>query len=118
MATTAKQGYKGIEAVIDKDLASGLLASELGADMLIITTGEDQVSWHYRKVDQKFLNHLSLSEAEQYMKEGEFPRGSMGPKIQAGINFLKAGGKEVLITTPEHLLDALEGKTGTRLTMR
>jgi len=110
------QSYKGVEAVIDKDLASSLLASKLNADMLIITTGEDQVALHYRQRNQTFLDHMSLAEAEAHLGEGEFPPGSMGPKIKAGIDFIKQGGKEVLITTPEHLLQALEGKTGTRIT--
>ncbi len=113
----AAEGYQGVEAVVDKDLASGLLAAKISADTLIITTGEDQVALHYRKKDQTYLNHLSLAEAEEYLREGEFPRGSMGPKIQAAITFLKRGGKEALITTPEHLLDALQGKTGTRITL-
>lgn len=112
------EGYRGIEAVIDKDLASSFLASELKTDMLIITTGEDQVALHYRKKDQRFMNRMSLAEADQHWREGEFPPGSMGPKIRAGIEFLKRGGQEVLITTPEHLLEALAGKTGTRITKK
>jgi carbamate kinase len=112
-----KDGYRGVEAVVDKDLASSLLAQRIGAEMLIITTGEDQVALHYKKPDQKFLDHLTVAEAEKYLAEGEFPPGSMGPKIVASIEFLKAGGKEALITTPERLLEALEGKTGTRITL-
>jgi carbamate kinase len=110
-----QNGYKGVEAVIDKDLASSLLASELGAEMLIITTGEDQVALHYKKSNQIFLNSMALEEAEKYLRDGEFPPGSMGPKIEASIQFIRKGGKEALITTPEHLLEALEGKTGTRI---
>lgn len=112
-----QNGYKGVEAVIDKDLASSLLASEIGAEMLIITTGEDRVALHYKKPEQKDLEHLAIDEAEKYLRDGEFPPGSMGPKIEAAIQFLRKGGKESLITTPEHLLEALEGKTGTRITI-
>lgn len=110
-----EKGYVGIEAVIDKDRASSLLAEKINAEMLIITTGEDQVSLHYKKPDQKNLDRMTLAEAERHLAEGEFPAGSMGPKITAAIRFLKAGGKEALITTPERLIDALEGKTGTRI---
>jgi carbamate kinase len=105
--------YHGVEAVIDKDRASALLAASLDVPLLVLSTGVEQVAVHFRKPDQRFLDRLSVSEAKRYLAEGEFPKGSMGPKIEAAIAFLEAGGKEVLITTPEALERAISGATGT-----
>lgn len=104
---------KGIEAVIDKDFASALLAAEIGADYLFILTGVEQVAINFGKPDQRNLDRMSMDEAIRYMGEGQFPKGSMGPKIEAAILFLKNGGKNVIITSIDKLKDALEGKTGT-----
>jgi len=103
----------GVEAVIDKDRASTLLALEIDADELIILTGVDQVCLNFGKENEKKLEKISLSEAKQYLESGEFPKGSMGPKIEAAIKFVKESGKECLITSMERLSEALEGKTGT-----
>jgi carbamate kinase len=109
--------YKGVEAVIDKDLTSSLLAKELGADLLLISTGVSQVSINFKKPEQRALEQMTLAEARQYMAEGQFPPGSMGPKVEAAMCFLegRTGGK-VLITSPDSVIDALEGKTGTWVT--
>jgi carbamate kinase len=105
----------GVEAVIDKDHASALLARRLGAPLLVILTAVEYVYRHFGRPDQEPLPRLDVSQARQLLEEGEFAPGSMGPKIEAAIDFLEGGGKEVLITLPERLADALEGKTGTRI---
>lgn len=105
--------YHGVEAVIDKDRASALLAASLQVPLLVLSTGVEQVAVHFRKPDQRFLDRLTVSDAKRYLAEGEFPKGSMGPKIEAAIAFLESGGKEVLITTPEALERAISGATGT-----
>jgi carbamate kinase len=105
--------YRGVEAVIDKDRASALLAASMGVSLLVLSTGVEQVAVHFRKPDQRFLDRLTVSDARRYLAEGEFPKGSMGPKIEAAIAFLEHGGKEVLITTPAALERAISGATGT-----
>jgi carbamate kinase len=105
--------YRGVEAVIDKDRASALLAASLKVPLLVLSTGVEQVAVQFRKPDQRFLDRLTVSDARRYLAEGEFPKGSMGPKIEAAIAFLEHGGKEVLITTPEALERAISGATGT-----
>ncbi len=108
--------YTGVEAVIDKDLASSLLAAALGADLLLISTGVPRVSINFRRPDQRDLEHLTVEDARRYLAEGQFPAGSMGPKIEAAVRFLEAGGPEVVITSPQTLMEALTGRTGTRMT--
>jgi len=108
-------GYRGVEAVIDKDLASALLASSLGIPLLVLSTGVERVAIHFRQPDQRFLDRLSVTEARQYLAEGEFPKGSMGPKVEAAITFLERGGSEVLITSPANLERAFAGSSGTRI---
>jgi carbamate kinase len=103
----------GSEAVIDKDLATSLLARDLEADLLIISTAVEKVYLNYGKPDQKPLDRITVAQAKQYLKEGHFAPGSMKPKVEAIVEFLEAGGKEALITDPPHLVAALEGKTGT-----
>jgi len=105
----------GVEAVIDKDYASGLLATGINADLFLISTAVEKVSLNYGKPDQKDLDLMTLSEAEKYYNKGHFPPGSMGPKIKAVIDFIKKGGKEAIITTPECIELALEGKMGTKI---
>ena len=108
-------GFHGIEAVIDKDFASSLLAAGIGADLFVITTGVPQVAVNFSKPDQRFLDRITLEEAERHLAEGQFPPGSMGPKIRAALDYLRAGGGEVLITSTDRLAAALRGETGTRL---
>ena len=105
----------GVEAVIDKDYASGLLATSINADLLLISTAVEKVSLNFGKPDQKDLDTVTLSEAQRYYNEGHFPPGSMGPKIKSVIDFLKKGGKEAIITTPECIELALEGRMGTKI---
>ncbi|WP_448516185.1 carbamate kinase [Pseudothermotoga sp.] len=106
---------KGIEAVIDKDRASALLAREINADELIILTGVEKVALNYGKPNQTLLDKLTVEEATKYLKEGHFPAGSMGPKIEAAIDFVSAIGRTCLITDMKKLKEALSGKTGTRV---
>ena len=113
---TDKGELKGTAAVIDKDFASALLAAEIKADIFMITTGVEKVCINYNKPDQKTIDKMSLAEAEKYLAEGQFPAGSMGPKIQAAIMFLKNGGETVIITSPEFIEKAINGQTGTVIT--
>src|SRR5579885_1720218 len=103
----------GVEGVIDKDLASSLLATHLRADLLLISTAVKKVALNYRRPDQRDLDCVTLSEIRRYAVEGHFASGSMGPKIQAIINYLAQGGKAGLITMPETISLALAGQTGT-----
>jgi len=108
-----KGRLQGAAAVIDKDLATSLLARDLKADLLIISTAIEKVCLNFRKPDQKDIDRMSLAEAKQYLAEGHFAPGSMKPKVEAIIEFLESGGKQALITDPQHLVAALEGKSGT-----
>ncbi|MCB0315854.1 MAG: carbamate kinase, partial [Calditrichaeota bacterium] len=98
-----------------KDLASALLGNQVGADELMILTGVDQVAVNYGKPDQRFLDSMTIAEAEAYLAEGQFPPGSMGPKISAAINFLRGGGRRVVISSIEKSALAVYGKAGTVL---
>ena len=112
---TGNGELEGCAAVIDKDLASCLLAKNLHADLFIISTGVDKVAVDFKKPTQRFLDKLTVAEAKKYLAEGQFPAGSMGPKIQAAIDFLEHGGKRVIITQPHLLDEAIGGKNGTHL---
>ncbi len=105
----------GVEAVIDKDFASALLASQIGADLLLISTAVPQIALNYNQPDQQWLDTMTLAEAKAYMEQGHFAKGSMEPKVQAIINYLEAGGKEALVTDPDNIERALAGETGTRI---
>ena len=105
---------KGVFAVIDKDRASSLLAADLNADLLLISTAVEKVALNFNKPDQLWLDKITLSEAKKYYADGHFLSGSMGPKIEAIIAFLEANPSgQGLITDPPHIVDALDGKTGT-----
>ncbi len=106
---------RGVAAVIDKDDASALLAQQLGADLFIISTAVDAVYLDFRKPTQRPLARLTLSEAKRLLAEGQFPAGSMGPKMRAIVAFLEGGGREAIVTSPEHLLDAVEHGQGTHV---
>ncbi|MFQ5692951.1 MAG: carbamate kinase [Nitrospinota bacterium] len=110
-----KDRYAGVDAVIDKDYASALLASNLKADTFIILTGVEQVCLDYGKPEQRAISSLTVSEAKGYLADGQFPSGSMGPKIEAALQYLDRDGEEVLITALESLGDALQHRTGTRI---
>jgi len=103
----------GVEAVIDKDFGSSILASMINADLFLISTAVEKVAINFNKPDQKWLDKLTTSEAKQYIEEGHFAKGSMLPKIQAILKFMELGGRQALITDPEHIMEALQGKTGT-----
>jgi carbamate kinase len=106
---------RGVDAVVDKDLATSLLARELGAECFINLTQVDSVYLNYGRHGQRALRDVGLEEISAYYEQGHFPPGSMGPKIEAAIEFLRAGGREVIITTPELIGEAMEGRAGTRL---
>ena len=111
------EGYKGIPAVIDKDLASSLLACCLEADMLVILTNVEKVCLNFNQPDQRQLDHLTVSEAEKYLKAGQFGVGSMLPKVESCIKFLRHNPEgKALITSLEKAREALNGKTGTYIT--
>ena len=107
---------EGVDGVIDKDLASAVLARDVGAQELLILTGVDRVALNYNQPNQKDLTHLSVDEAKFHHQKGQFPKGSMGPKITAAINFLEQGGERVIITSIENAVDALINKSGTIIT--
>jgi carbamate kinase len=111
-----KKGFVGIDAVIDKDLASVMIAKTINADMVIILTGVDKVAVNYKSDNPTWLDTMTSREAESYLAQGEFPAGSMGPKIRAAVDFVKNDpGKTVLITSENKLIEALEGQTGTKI---
>ena len=106
---------EGVAAVIDKDYATSLLATNHEADLFVISTAVENVSLNYRKPDEQAIYRMTVSEAKAYAEQGQFAKGSMLPKINAAIAFLERGGKEALITNPESLERALAGHTGTRI---
>ncbi len=112
---TDQGDLQGVEAVIDKDYASGLLANSIQADLFVISTAVEKVAINYNKPGQQWLDRMTLAEARQHLAEGQFAKGSMGPKIQAVIWYLERGGKEALVTNPENIERALAGQTGTRI---
>ena len=107
--------YEGVDAVVDKDRASAVLARDIGAETLVILTSVDKVCLNYMNPNERPLSWVSVTEAKRYMAEGHFPQGSMGPKIGAAIQFMEAGGKQVIITSPGLVKEALEGKAGTKI---
>jgi carbamate kinase len=106
---------KGREAVIDKDRCSALVAMELGAELLVFSTGVTHACLHFGKKDEKPLFHLSWEEARTHLRQGEFAAGSMGPKVEAALRFLDFGGKRALITAPEFMSAAVGGAAGTEI---
>lgn len=106
---------KGSEAVIDKDRCSALLAMELGAELLVFSTGVTHVYLHFGKDNEKPLFHLSWDEARTYLSQGEFAAGSMGPKVEAALRFLDHGGRRAIITAPEFMAAAVAGGAGTEI---
>lgn len=111
----AQGKLEGVAAVIDKDLASSLLATRLHADLFLISTAVEQVMLHFGTPDEKAIDRMTSAEAKQYLAEGHFAPGSMKPKVEACLKFLEAGGAQALITDPAHLKGALDGETGTRI---
>ena len=107
---------EGVDVVVDKDLASSILARDIKANCLMMLTGVEQVFLNFKQPNERALKALTVKEAQRYLKEGHFPPGSMGPKIQAAINFLNWGGEIAIITSIEKVKEALEGITGTKIT--
>jgi carbamate kinase len=105
----------GIEAVIDKDRASALLASRLGVDAFIISTDADRVYLDYKRPTQRPIDRATAGEIQGYYEAGQFPPGNMGPKIESALRFLRAGGREVIITSYERLSEAIDGTAGTHI---
>jgi len=110
-----KGKLSGTAAVIDKDLASAILAKAISADMLVVATSVEKVCLNYGKPNEQALDVMTAAEATRYMAEGHFQPGSMLPKVQACLQFIEGGGHEALITCPQALSAALAGKTGTRI---
>jgi carbamate kinase len=116
VVTNANGDLEGVAAVIDKDLASALLASQVDADLLLISTAVEQVALNFGTPEQTWVDQFTLAEVKQYLAEGgHFAEGSMAPKMRAVVQFMEAGGKEALITNPENLERAMAGETGTRI---
>ncbi len=103
----------GVEAVIDKDFASALLAVSIEADLFLISTAIEKVALNFNKPDQRWLDQVTLVDAKRYLSEGHFAKGSMEPKVQAIISYLEGGGNQAIVTTPENIGQALAGETGT-----
>jgi carbamate kinase len=114
--TNEKNYLVGVEAVIDKDLASSLLATDLKAEVFIITTSVDRVALNFNTPDEEWLDALTLEHARDLYAADQFDPGSMGPKILAMINYLENGGAKGIITSPENLLAAVDGNSGTVFT--
>ena len=119
---TPEGHLKGVAAVIDKDLTSAMLAAHLHADAYIMLTGVERVALDFNKPTQRWLDHMTLAEAQQHAADGQFPPGSMGPKIEAAVTYLKESPEAnrdgvVIITSLEKAFDALMGRAGTRITM-
>ncbi len=114
-----RKGLCGMAAVIDKDLASALLAAELDADAMMMLTNVDHVSIYFGKPDEQAIDHMTVEQARQWLDEGQFPVGSMGPKIEGTVNFLEASGKSearVIIGPLHRAVDAVAGRIGTQIT--
>ncbi len=106
---------RGVDAVIDKDLASALLANTLGIETFVISTAVQGAYVNFGSRNQRLLRRVTGSEMARYAAEGHFARGSMAPKVEAVLEFLRRGGRVAVITDPEHLVDALEGRAGTQV---
>jgi carbamate kinase len=107
--------YRGVDAVVEKDLTAGLLARELQADLLVFLTGVDRVAINFNTPEEETFDHLRIVEALTYLQQGQFPHSTMGPKIQAAIDFLKMTDGDVLITSVNKMVEALNGVNGTRM---
>ena len=105
----------GVDAVVDKDFASSLLARAIGVEKILDLTAVANVKLNFGSAEEKDILHMTAAEAKKYLSEGHFAPGSMAPKIEAAIQFLEGGGREVIITLPEKVLDAFQGKAGTHI---
>ena len=107
--------FEGVDGVVDKDRTAAILGRDIGADELYILTAVGKVSLNYKQPNQIDLDELTIEEAKKYLREGQFPAGSMGPKIESAIKFLETGGEVVVISSIEKMKDAVKGKAGTRI---
>ncbi len=105
--------YEGLDVVVDKDFTASLIGRSVGADTMIIATDIDRVAINYHTPQVRYLDRVTLSEIERYLEEGHFPPGSMGPKIEASVEFLRNGGRSVIITSPDRIREAVRGEAGT-----
>ena len=112
------EGYFGVEAVIDKDLASALLAEVLGIDVMVVVTDVDGIFLDYGGPSQRLLRRMSATEGRRYLREGQFPAGSMGPKVEAVTRFVESGGKRAIVTSLKQMEAALSGKAGTEVSAK
>jgi carbamate kinase len=112
---TPEGGYRGVAAVVDKDLTSGLLAADVGAGTLVMLTGVERVALDFGKPTQRAVDRLTVAEARRHLADGQFPPGSMGPKITAALQFIERGGPRALITALDKLDLALAGRAGTAI---
>ncbi len=110
------RAFQGVDAVIDKDLASAKLAEEVGVDIFLIATDVEGVATHFGESNQEFLHTLTTEQANQYLKQGHFPPGSMGPKVEAAVQFIKSGGKRAIIASILSIEEAVRGRAGTEIT--
>jgi carbamate kinase len=118
VVSDAEGNLRGVAAVIDKDLASALLATVLGAELFLISTAVEKVALNFGKPNEEWLDHLTLSQAREHLSEGShFAKGSMAPKIQAVVGYLERGGTHAIVTNPENVERALAGETGTHFTI-
>ena len=115
VALDSEQHLRGVEAVIDKDLSASLLACEIGASSLIILTDIDHVYLDFLSAQRRAIRQMNVAEAAEHLRRREFLPGSMAPKVEAGIEFLRGGGRRVLIGLPEELPQLLKGKAGTKI---
>ncbi len=106
----------GVEAVIDKDRATGVLASEIGEELLVLLTDVEYAYVDFSKESQRPIGMICLDELKELYRQGQFPPGSMGPKVETAIRFIENGGKRTIITTHERLVDAIEVRAGTQIT--
>jgi carbamate kinase len=113
----AREGraFAGVNAVIDKDLASAKLAEEVGVNIFVIATEVEGAALHYGTPEEKFLRNLTVHQAEHYLGQGHFPPGSMGPKVEAAVQFIRKKGKRAVITSIEKIEEAVQGKAGTEI---
>ncbi len=109
------RSFSGVDAVIDKDLASAKLAEEVGVDVFLIATDVTAVALNYGREDEQFLRKMTISQAQRYLKDGHFPAGSMGPKVEAAMKFVERTGNRAVITSIESIEDAVSGHTGTEI---
>jgi len=111
------RAFQGVDAVIDKDLASARLAEEVGVDIFLIATDVPGAALNYGTPDQKFLSRIDIKAAQNYIKKGHFPAGSMAPKVEAAIQFIRNEGKRAVITSIDEIVSAVKGEAGTEITI-